>query len=83
MGYYHILKVSPPSVEILPGYVSPAMVTILTNKEPVVRGSDCSRTTHFIHSFRVRGLRTATICSFTARCPKKLNKFEKAYIYAR
>jgi hypothetical protein len=40
-------------VEVLPGCVSPAIVTILTNKEPVVRGSDSSGNTHLIHSFFV------------------------------
>jgi hypothetical protein len=40
-------------VEVLPGCVSPATVTILTNKEPVVRGSNSSHTTHLIQSFFV------------------------------
>jgi hypothetical protein len=40
-------------IEALLGCVSPTIVTILTNKEPVVRGSDSSGNTYLIHSFFV------------------------------
>jgi hypothetical protein len=52
-------------VEVLLGCVSLTIVTILTNKEPVVRDSNSSHTTHTIHSFFVFVvLITTTGCTF-------------------